>query len=245
MTEETPKDQAAEDQPLPGGEDQGEANSEEYVSTADFKAFGDGIIAQINDLGKANRQSQSDKIKHEVGEGITAALAGLKPSEPDESQPEPKPEADTPPKDEPPADPPQSFGVEVEIKALLDKNGLTAETPELVAYLEDEENVGKAWWEVGPGFAELAETIGARDGAIQSGPGAGAAPRPDLEQEYIGKVLELRKKVLKGEIARYEVTQAQDTLRNEYFGKGVAVDSIVFNLDGSTSTQRQEDIASQ
>lgn len=245
MAEETPKDEGVKDSTASGDAGQDEPSSEEYVSAADFKAFGDGIISQINDLGKANRQSQSDKIKHEVGEGITAALASLKPSEPEESQPEPKPEADTPPKDEPPADPPQSSVLEEEIKAILDKNGLTAETPELVAYLANEDNAGKAWWEVGPGFSELAETLGARDGAIQSGPGAGAAPRPDLEQEYIGKVLELRTKVLKGEIARYQVTQAQDTLRSEYFGKGVAVDSIVFNLDGSTSTQRQEDIASQ
>ena len=138
-------------------------------------------------------------------------------------------------------DPPQSFGIEEEMKALLDKNGLTAETPELVAYAE--EHAGEPWHEAGPGFAELAETIGARDGAIQAGPGTGAAPRPDLEQEYIGKVLELRGRVQKGEIRRSGIVKTQDSLRNEYFGKGVDVDSVVFNLDGSVAKQRQEDIA--
>ena len=244
MPEETPKDEGVEDSTASGDAGQDEPSSEEYVSMDDFKAFGESIVAQIKDAGQANRQSQSDKIKHEVGEGITAALAAaLKPSQPAESQSEPEPEADTPPKDEPPADPPQSFGLEGEIKAILDKNGLDAETPELVAYIE--ENAGKAWWEVGPGFAELAETVGARDGAIQAGPGAGAAPRPDLEQEYIGKVHELRAKVVKGELKRFAVRTLQDALRNEYFGKGVNVDNIVFNLDGTTGVQRQEDIASQ
>jgi hypothetical protein len=210
---------------------------------AQFKEFGEGLVQQIKDATKSNRQSQSDKIKHEVGENMSAALTSLQTSQPEESQPEPKPEAETPTGEEPPAEPPQSSALEGEIKAILEKNGLDAETPELVAYLKEEDNVGKAWWEVGPGFAELAETIGARDGAIQAGPGTGAAPRPDLEQEYIGKVLELRGRVQKGEIKRYAVTQAQDTLRNEYFGKGVDVDSIVFNLDGTIAKQRQEDIA--
>ena len=241
MTEETPKDQDVKEPTSLGSEGQDEPNSEEFVSVADFKAFGDSIVEQIKDATKANRQSQSDKIKHEVGESITDALKVLQTPQPEESQPEPKPEADTPPKDEPPADPPQSFGIEGEMKALLDKNGLTAETPELVAYAE--EHAGEPWYEAGPGFAELAETIGARDGAIQAGPGTGAAPRPDLEQEYIGKVLELRGRVQKGEIKRYAVTQAQDTLRNEYFCKGVDVDSSVFNLDGTIAKQRQEDIA--
>lgn len=242
MPEETPKDEGVKDPVSPGSETQDYPSSEEYVSVADFKAFGKDVISQIQDATKANRQSQSDKIKHEVGEGIASALDGLKSSQPTESQPDPKPEADAPTQEEPPADPPQSFGLEGEIKAILDKNGLNAETPELVAYIE--ENASKAWWEVGPGFAELAETIGARDGAIQAGPGAGAAPRPDLEQEYIGKVRELRAKVVKGEIKRYAVVQAQDAIRNEYFGKGVNVDNIVFNLDGSIAEQRQQDIAS-
>ncbi len=241
MPEETPKDEAAEENSASGDADQGEAGSEEHVSMTEFKAFGDSIVAQINEATKANRQSQSDKIKHEVGESIADALSVLKTPQPQESQPEPKPEADAPPQEEPPADPPQSLGIEGEIKAILDKNGLDAETPELVTYVE--ENAGKAWWEVGPGFSELAETLGARDGAIQAGPGTGAAPRPDLEQEYIGKVQELQKRVHKGEIRRNDIVKANDDIRNEYFGKGVDVDNIVFNLDGSIAKQRQEDIA--
>ncbi len=241
MTEETPKDQDVKEPTSLGSEGQDEPNSEEYVSVAYLKEFGDNLVKQIEDVGKANRQSQSDKITHEVGESMAAALKALQPPQPDESQLEPKPEADTPPKDEPPADPPQSFGIEGEMKALLDKNGLTAETPELVAYAE--EHAGEPWHEAGPGFAELAETIGARDGAIQAGPGTGAAPRPDLEQEYIGKVLELRGRVQKGEIRRSGITTAQDALRQEYYGKGVDVDSVVFNLDGTIAKQRQEDIA--
>ena len=239
MTDETPKDQAAEEVAAPASAAQGEEDSQEFVSMADFKDFADSIRETITDSGKANRQSQSDKIKHEVTESVTSALAAA--LQPKESPPTPDPEPESPPQEEAPADAPQPSGLEAEMKGILDEHGLDAETPELVAYIE--ENAGKQWWEVGAGFAELAEELGGRESNIQAGPGTGAAPRSDLEQEYIGKVRELREKVQKRELRHGAIMKAQDSLRNEYFVKGVAVDDIVFNLDGSTSKQRQEDIA--
>ena len=182
--------------------------------------------------------------KHEVGKRLDIALTDLSTSfQPKTSEPTPEPEPEPSTEEAAPAeDSEPSFGIEGEMKAILDKNGLTAETPELAKYAE--EHAGEPWFEAGPGFAALAEELGAREGgAIQAGPGAGAAPRPDLEQEYIGKVLELRAKVQKGEIKRFAVQTANDAVRNEYFGKGVDVDSVVFNLDGTVSKQRQEDLA--
>ena len=240
MTDETPKDQAAEEVAAPASAAQGEEDSQEFVSMARFEAFGEKLVKQIDDAAKANRQSQSDTIEHRVTESVTSALAAA--LQPKESPPTPDPEPESPPQEEAPADAPQPSGLEAEITGILEKHGLEAETPELVAYME--ENVGKEWWEVGSGFDELAEQLAGRESNIQAGPGTGAAPRPDLEQEYIGKIHELRVKVGKGEIRKKAVQDANDALRQEYYGKGVDVDSIVFGLDGSITKQRQEDIAS-
>ncbi len=241
MPEENPQDQSAEENS--SQEDRGESDSQEYVSMAEFKALGDSLVKSIDEASKRNRQSQADVIKHEVGERMDTALKGLSDSfQPADPQQETEQEQESQSQDDATSAPQKSSVIESEIEGLITEFGLKGDEQELADYSKEHE--GEPWFQAGPGFAALAEELGARsDGAIQAGLGAGAAPRPDLVNEYAGKVRELRERVNKGELRGYASGIALSALKEEYRSQGVGVDTMIFGLDGTLiGEQQQEDL---
>ena len=239
MAGETQPDPDVKDNPSLESGDPDKSESQDFVSAAEFKSGMEMVVQKIEDATKRNRQSQSDVIKHEVGEKLDNALTALSDSfRPAESPVKPEDAPESSPQDKEPSDSEATFGVQEEIEGILKEFGLKGDEPEFAPFLE--ENKGKKWFEAGPGFYALAETLGAREeGAIQAGPGLGAAPRPDLVQEYVDGVLKLRDRVHAGELRPYEVQRLQTDLKNKYRALGVGVDTIVFGAGGEISEQEQ------
>ena len=239
MADETQTDKGVQDDASSEDGAQDTIESQDFVSTAEFKSGMEMVISKIEAATQRNRQSQSDVIKHEVGEKLDSALKALGESfQPAESPAKPEGDPESPSQDQDTSPSEATFGVQEEIEGILKEFGLKGDEPEFVEFLK--ENEGKKWFEAGPGFYALAKTLGAREaGAIQAGPGLGAAPRPDLVQEYVGEVLKLRDKVHAGELRSYEVHGLQTALKKKYLELGVGVDTIVFSSDGSISEQEQ------
>ena len=239
MADETQTDKGVQDDASSEDGAQDTIESQDFVSTAEFKSGMEMVISKIEAATQRNRQSQSDVIKHEVGEKLDSALKALGESfQPEASPAKPESDPESPSQDQDPSSSEATFGVQEEIEGILKKFGLKGDEPDLAAFVKD--NEGKKWFEAGPGFYALAETLGAREaGAIQAGPGLGAAPRPDLVQEYVDGVLDLRKRLHAGELRTYEVQKLNTALKNKYRAQGVGVDTVVFSSDGTITEQEQ------
>mgnify|MGYP001582844038 CR=1 FL=1 len=226
---ETPKETPGVEEGSAGTESQPQESSQEFVSRTERNAAVDTIIAEMKAQAKANRQSQADVITNRVRKEVGNKLAdALRPNLPLEPAVVP----DAPSQALEPALPSAVSGVELEIQTILSTHGLTGEEPELIAYAT--ENKGKPWYQVGAGFAAVAEKISTRaGGSILAGEGTGTASPNDV-QAYINKVMELRKAATAG-TDRNTLRSSLRTLKEEYRKKGVEVDKIGFGSRGTRS----------
>ena len=189
--------------------DPNKSTAPEYVSKADFqtglKDLGKQIMDSVSAGLKANRQSQSDVIRNQVGKqsatvegNLVERMAALLPEGTDlnalkrdafvdsamagnlglaNGQPDPKEEGS----------PSTSGGslVKSEIAAILKEHKVSADHPELLEYVKA--NEGEPWYQEGQGFDDLVRMIASReqgDGTTIISPSGGPQPRPDLELAY-------------------------------------------------------------
>lgn len=193
-------EQVSEDQPEP-------------VTKKDLANFKQDVQSLLEDGLQRNRQSQKDTIEDRVAKSVDSAytqmLESIAPEGTDlkdlrrkawiDSQLE---NGDLPDENDVPDGSPQAPSgeggtskslVQREIEAILQEHGLSGDEPELQEYVQ--QNQGTPWYQAGPGFAELAESIASRDSSPANimGTGSGQSPpSPDLEQAYIKEVAALR-----------------------------------------------------
>lgn len=229
MPDETPVEVSGAEAGTAGAGPQAQEPSTDYVSRTELNAAVDTIIAEMRAQAKANRQSQTDTIAHRIQREIGSKLAdALRPA----PAPAPVPAAVAPTQATAVAPPSAPDGMQAEIQQILTDRGLSGDEPELAAYAA--ENRGKPWYQVGAGFAAVADKLSTRaGGSILAGEGTGTASPNDV-QAYINKVLDLRKAATTG-TDRNTLRSSLRTLKEEYRKKGVEVDKIGFGSRGTRS----------
>lgn len=212
-----------------------ERSSPEYVSVETFQQGLERIASDIKEQFKALKQSSRDTIDHRVT-GMESKLLekvkGMLPEGTDftalerEAWIETQMAGDQEPSKAPASGSPQAPGqpqasggnlVVQEITAILQAHGVSADHPEIRAYVR--ENEGQPWYKVGSGLEELAEQIGSRTGdpANIMGTGSGgSAPSPNLKANYLKEVNELR---AKGGLSG-RTTDLRE-IQEKYFGMGL------------------------
>jgi hypothetical protein len=248
----------------------GKETSQAPVSRAEFEGLQRGILDLTKKIDQglaSNRQSAADVIKSEVSRAqkdqrdfLVERLAGLLPKDGpslesikrDAWLDEQVAKGSAPPekKDES-GDSSASHGsgaslMKQEIQAILDETKLVGDEPELREYVRA--NAGKRWFEVGPGFYDLALKIAARNQGSPGGivPGAGARlPPSDLKGKYLNDIATMRANGSFG-------LQRLSDLKAHYRQQGLTdVDSIDITSAGDMSRammkaarEREQNIAS-
>ena len=205
---ETPAETPAEEPVSPASDTPVQEAPPEFVSKSDYETGLQVLQKEVDSLRQSsddrakNVATVEDKVKKKLSEfdsvvellrphlGEDVDIQGIKrnafldnliaQSTPPDSELEP----DAPPqaKDPAPASvPPEN---QTEIAQLLEQHGLKGDEPELAEYAET--NKGKPWYQVGQGFADLAQSIAARSAGDPAGVVApqGQVSNPDLVKEF-------------------------------------------------------------